>query len=868
MTSTAWPFTGREEDLTRAASALTDRGAVVLVGAAGVGKSRLAFELLERLGRSRVLGVVRATASSRELPLGALLDLLPEVPTDLSGFQLAVGALGPRDGRDVLLVDDAHLLDGLSAAAVTRLVARGVRLVLTVRAGEPVPEAVTALWKDDVAVRLDVGPLDRPRTVAALAGALGGPVEPITARRLHETSGGNLLWLRHLVDGERAAGHLRTEAGTWVWSGEVALSPVLTDLVGTRLGGLTASQLRVLELLAVVEPLDLDLLESLAGADAVEEVAQRSLVSLEEVGGRWDARPAHPLYGEVIRARISVPRARRLRAELSDALGGQGAGRAGDDLRRAVLSLDNGRAPDPLLLLAAASQASGLSDLGLAERLLRAAVASGGGFDARTALAALLVYLLRADEADTVLAGAVDEASGPDEVTRAVLVRTLVAHFGASGSDAVEGGEHVLREAERRAHGPDAPEDPRYDGMRCVIAACRGEVDAAIERGSRVLAATTPPDDDVVLASWGLGYARALTGDDHPPGDLVERGLRAALRGRVMANYAGNIGFSELLDAHLRGEPDAAGRRLAWARDLPGAEGALWVALYEGRLASVFSSPRAAIPAFEGVLTMFPGHGGGWSAWLLALVAQCHGVLGDAEAARTALAAAEGRRHPQVTMMEFELDLARAWMLAAAERSTEAVAAARVAAERCRALGIGAAEVFARQSAVRLGDHEQAPRLRELDDRLGSPRSRLAAEHAEALAAQDPSRLLLVAGRLERSGMRPEAADAFAQAAAVARADRQLVAATDAERRARALAADCGGLATPALARAGGPVVLSVREREIAQLAGEGLTNRQIAGRLQISVRTVESHIYRACSRLGLSDRTDLVAVAGPRELQ
>nr|WP_246326015.1 helix-turn-helix transcriptional regulator [Actinomycetospora corticicola] len=116
--------------------------------------------------------------------------------------------------------------------------------------------------------------------------------------------------------------------------------------------------------------------------------------------------------------------------------------------------------------------------------------------------------------------------------------------------------------------------------------------------------------------------------------------------------------------------------------------------------------------------------------------------------------------------------------------------------------------------------------------------------------------------------MRPEAADAFAQAAAVARADRQLVAATDAERRARALAADCGGLATPALARAGGPVVLSVREREIAQLAGEGLTNRQIAGRLQISVRTVESHIYRACSRLGLSDRTDLVAVAGPRELQ
>ncbi|WP_157647379.1 helix-turn-helix transcriptional regulator [Actinomycetospora chiangmaiensis] len=867
MTATVWPFTGRDEDLARAASALQDRGAVVLVGAAGVGKSRLAFELLEHLGRTRVLGVVRATASSRELPLGALLDLVPEVSADLSGLQLAVGALGPRDGRDVLLVDDAHLLDELSASAVGRLVGRGVRLVLTVRAGEPTPEAVTALWKDDVAVRLDVGPLDRERTVAALATALGAPVEPITARRLHETSGGNLLWLRHLVDGERAAGHLRADAGTWMWTGEVALSPVLADLVGARLAGLTDEQVRVLELLAVVEPLDLDVLEELAGVDAVEEVAQRTLVSIEETGHRWEARPAHPLYGEVLRARTGVSRARRLRAELSDALARADANRPGDDLRRAVLSLDNGRRPDPDLLLTGARQASGLSDFGLAERLLRGAVGAGGGVDARTALASLLVYMLRAEEADAVLAGAVEEASGPDEVTRAVLVRTLVAHFGASGPDAVEGGEHVLRKAERRTSGADAPEDPRFDGIRCVIAACRGEVEQAMWRGGRVLAAAAT-DDDVVLASWGLGYARALTGDDHPPGDLVDRGLDAALRGRVMANYAGNIGFAEIIDAHLRGRPDAADRRLAWARQLPGAEGALWVALYEGRLASVFGSPRAAIPAFEGVLTMFPGHGGGWAAWLLALVAQCHGMLGDPDAALAALTAAQGRRHPQVLMMEFELDLAGAWVHAAAGRTRAAIDQARGAAARCRSLGLGAAEVFARQSGVRLGDLDQAERLRQLDEVLGSPRSRLAVEHAEALAAGDASRLLLVAGRLERAGMRPEAADAAAQAAALARAGSRLVAAAEAERRARALAADCGGLRTPALAGAGGPVVLSTREREIAQLAGQGLTNRQIAGHLQISVRTVESHIYRACSRLGLSDRTDLVAVAGSASMQ
>jgi DNA-binding NarL/FixJ family response regulator len=51
----------------------------------------------------------------------------------------------------------------------------------------------------------------------------------------------------------------------------------------------------------------------------------------------------------------------------------------------------------------------------------------------------------------------------------------------------------------------------------------------------------------------------------------------------------------------------------------------------------------------------------------------------------------------------------------------------------------------------------------------------------------------------------------------------------------------------------------------VAVLAAEGLTNRQIAARLHVSVRTVESHIYRACTRLGLPDRPSLAAaVLGP----
>ena len=40
--------------------------------------------------------------------------------------------------------------------------------------------------------------------------------------------------------------------------------------------------------------------------------------------------------------------------------------------------------------------------------------------------------------------------------------------------------------------------------------------------------------------------------------------------------------------------------------------------------------------------------------------------------------------------------------------------------------------------------------------------------------------------------------------------------------------------------------------------AARGLTNAEIADRLVLSVRTVESHIYRAMQKLGVNDRREL----------
>ncbi|MFE5730526.1 response regulator [Streptomyces sp. NPDC056528] len=64
--------------------------------------------------------------------------------------------------------------------------------------------------------------------------------------------------------------------------------------------------------------------------------------------------------------------------------------------------------------------------------------------------------------------------------------------------------------------------------------------------------------------------------------------------------------------------------------------------------------------------------------------------------------------------------------------------------------------------------------------------------------------------------------------------------------------------------RAGTPALdaLTGREREVLQLTGRGLSNRQIAGDLHISEATVKTHLNRAMGKLGLASRAQAVVVA------
>ena len=129
-----------------------------------------------------------------------------------------------------------------------------------------------------------------------------------------------------------------------------------------------------------------------------------------------------------------------------------------------------------------------------------------------------------------------------------------------------------------------------------------------------------------------------------------------------------------------------------------------------------------------------------------------------------------------------------------------------------------------------------------------------------SLQASDGEGLLAVSADYREIGDRATAADAAAQAAAVLHACAAAQPRVYAAAIAQELATECGGLCTPAL-RSPSACPLTGRQRDVIELVVAGLSNREIADRLVMSVRTVEGHIYRACQRVGAKTRDQLAAI-------
>ena len=379
------PLAGRDREMAtirRALSGGSKNSGVVIVGAAGVGKTRLAREVLTRAEAAgeRTNWIV-GTESARALPLGAFTALISDAIADpMPNVRQLINSFvaHQRQGRILIGVDDAHLLDGLSAHVVHQLAhSHGARLLVTLRSGTKPPDAITALWKDGLLTRLDLEPLTVDAAHAMIETALGGAVDARSARRFWKLTGGNALFLHQLVQDQVAAGRMRMMAGVWMWDGDVAVSQSISDMVGRQLHELTPEVALVVDTLSQCEPLAVDVLCDLVGRGDLESAEQMQLVTIERSGGELMARLAHPLYGELRRAGAGEMYLSKIRGTLAQRLAKDPDADMQATVRRALLALESDLPTDPELCLLAAQYAMTLLDLDLADRFATAAAAAG-----------------------------------------------------------------------------------------------------------------------------------------------------------------------------------------------------------------------------------------------------------------------------------------------------------------------------------------------------------------------------------------------------------------------------------------------------------------------------------------------------------
>jgi hypothetical protein len=198
------------------------------------------------------------SSSARAIPLGTFTAWAPSGVTDtvqlLQGVIDALTAAPDQVATVVVGVDDAHLLDDLSAFVVHQIVQRGAaKVILTVRSGEPLPAAIQEIWKVGQFDRLDVDQLSLAETTTLLAATLAGPVDPDAAQRLWKLTRGNALYLRNIVEQEVADGRIVHDDGHWRWIGDPIMPPGLGELIESRIGAMPTPVSDVIDVLAVGE---------------------------------------------------------------------------------------------------------------------------------------------------------------------------------------------------------------------------------------------------------------------------------------------------------------------------------------------------------------------------------------------------------------------------------------------------------------------------------------------------------------------------------------------------------------------------------------------------------------------------------------
>ncbi|MGQ4386269.1 helix-turn-helix transcriptional regulator [Streptomyces sp. SAS_270] len=882
-------------------------GVLVLRGEPGIGKTELLRHLL---GRATGCRTIRAAGVQSEMelsyaglhqlcaPLLTGLDQLPEPQRDALGTAFGLRGGPPPDrflvglaalsliadaGGDqplVCLVDDAQWLDKASALTLEfvgrRLLAESVVLVFAVRD----PSAGHALGS---LPELPITGLTERDSRTLLDSVVTGPLDERVRDRIVAESRGNPLALLELSRGlntaEMAGGFERPDA----WP----LSSQIEEGFLRRVQALPFETRRLL-FLAAAEPLgDVTLLRRAAerlGIDADTAVSTEGAADLITLGTR--VRFRHPLVRSAA-YRTAGPSERR---EVHKALAEATDARLDPD-RRAWHLADAASEPDETVaaeLERSAGRAQSRGGIAATAAFLRRATAltPDPARRAQRAVDAAQANLHAGafESAATLLATA--EAGPLDELGRARIevLRAGLAFAQNRGGEAPQ----LLLAAGRRFGRLDVAlaREIYLDAIAAAIFAGR------LARGPGLLevgeaAREAPPARQPQVSDMVLDALAVRLTDGYPASvPMMKRALEALCDERLPVPeqlrrlWLASVIASDLWDDEhwhtaatrhvtisreagaLSALPDALDSRafvhlivgeLAAAESLidetaavcaatgntsPGRVGPLGLAVWRGRegeaRALIDANLGEAVPRGQGATVTV-------TRWYEAVL--CNGLGQYAQALAAAREAAAEQREfasPRWALTE---------LIEAAVRSgspESAIDALARLSEATRASGTDWALGVEARSRALLSEGDSAERLyREAIERLERTRVRM-----------DLARAHLVYGEwLRRENRR---VDARAQLDAAHEMFSRFGAEAFAERARGELHATGAKVRNRTVAT---PTALTPQEAQIARLAGKGLTNPEIGAQLFISRHTVEWHLRKVFSKLGVSSRREIRAI-------
>ncbi|MCY0904964.1 helix-turn-helix transcriptional regulator [Arthrobacter sp. H14-L1] len=872
----------RQDKVAEAIGAVRDPACqgIAVTGAQGIGKTTLARAVETALAPDHSIVHLHGSTSGTARPYGVLAFLLARMPATISDSPAAtICAITDlirkeSDGKPVLLIlDSISGVDEQSLAVIMHLLlSESAKVLVVTRHESELPEDIIWLIKRASLkhVRLDVFSRDEVRQL--LEGVLDGQVTTALVRILHASSGGNPLVLHATVSEQLHTGALHCRGSVWTINNEVSVGApsVLEDLVRSRMYHQPREVRDVIEYLALARQVRLSTLVKLMDASLIAAMEESGHLSVARSGTQWVSF-GEPFMGEVIRAGLDMARRRELHALFSRLTGAVGEIMTTQEiLTYAAWTIDCGAPLEPSVALAAAAAANAHFDPVFALRCAEQVQRSDDQWVAAAEQRSAAYFILADHEAaievlDTVRRGELAGLSLPDYANY-ILHRCHSLLWIPGGYQRIDAllaaarDEIECRVTDLSQH--VTAKDVTVAGERLALA----RIEASVHRGNftgiaeelETIFRTGTASEIRIDCGSLLVLVRALTGREIDAVELAERlesdAQKADGRG-IMRDWLTEGHFTALLlsgrwmecvamlTASLDRRPEAL-RYRGGATEL-----ALGVAYtFAGRGDLAMDPLLSAVAQLE-ISSSFNAPVLAYSALAFAFA-----QVDDAVEARRYLGLASACRKNiswvTASLAMFCDLMARRWLGESTAKQKLVESASRDMA--CGRYTMASTSLF---GATMHGTAEEYLLLEEASKRRQGPMAALSRLVASGSRVKDPAVLLQAADTAHELVLKAVEARCVVLAMECARESGDAVTVRNAQHRLDQLRA--GLPLVPLVPHTEGPK-LTPRERQVVKLVRGGLSNREMADRLEVSVRTVEGHLYQIFSKLGVRSRGEL----------